>query len=272
VQGARLLARDEASREALLEAALRYARVSGRSSLHILFPTPAEACLMAQQGMLMRHGVQFHWCNEGYRDFEAFLGALTSKKRKKIRQERRRVSDQGVRFRHLVGDDIDARQWRFFSRCYRLTYAAHHAAPYLNLGFFEHLGRTMPVHLLLVLAERDGEPLASALNVFTDETLYGRYWGALDYVPSLHFETCYYQAIEFCIERGIRYFEGGAQGEHKLARGLLPVRTVSAHWLAHPEFARAIERYLAQESLGVESYVDELNEHAPFRNADPELT
>ena len=264
VQSPRLLAQDEASRMALLDAALNHARRSGLSSLHILFPSSEEAAMMQRRGMMLRYGVQFHWRNAGYEDFDAFLASLAREKRKKIRQDRRRVCAEGISFRRLVGNEIGAEHWRFFGRCYDRTYALHCSSPYLNLSFFEHMGRTMAENLLLVLAERAGKPVASALNVFTQETLYGRYWGALEYVPALHFETCYYQAIDFCIARGIRYFEGGAQGEHKLARGLLPVRTLSAHWLAHPEFARAVERYLARECAGVERYMDELNEHSPF--------
>ncbi len=265
VQCQRLLARDGRSRQALLAAFLDLARASGRSSAHVLFPVPAEAALMQAHGMLLRHSVQFHWRNAGYADFEQFLALLTRDKRKKIRQERRRIHDLGIRFRHLVGDEIGDDQWRFFLRCYRRTYGLHGSTPYLNLDFFLRLGAVMPENLLLVLAERDGHAVACALNVFKAHTLYGRYWGALDYLPGLHFETCYYQAIDFCIARGIGTFEGGAQGEHKLARGLLPVRTVSAHWLAHPEFAQAVERHLVRESAGVATYLDELNEHSPFR-------
>lgn len=267
IQSSRLLAADEDARAALLDAALAHARASGLSSLHILFPPPQEAELMARRGMLLRYGVQFHWLNPEYRGFEDFLATLSRDKRKKIRQERRRVAETGIRFVHLVGNDIRREHWRFFNRCYKRTYALHRSTPYLNLDFFLRIAETMPENLMLVMAERCGEPVAAALNVFTADTLYGRYWGALDYVPSLHFETCYYQAIEFCIARGIRTFEGGAQGEHKLARGLLPVRTCSAHWLAHPEFADAIERYLAREAIGVDHYIDELNEHSPFKPA-----
>ena len=219
--------------------------------------------------MMLRRGVQFHWANAGYASFDAFLAALTHDKRKKIRQERRRVAEAGITFRRKVGAEITREDWRFFTRCYNLTYRAHMSSPYLNLAFFTRLGETLPEHVLLVLAERDGRPIASALNVFTAEALYGRYWGAIEHVPCLHFETCYYQALEFCIERGIRAFEGGAQGEHKLARGFLPEATWSAHWLAHPQFADAVERFLAREAQGVARYTDELTEHSPFRRPDP---
>jgi len=164
-----------------------------------------------------------------------------------------------------VGGEITRDDWRFFTRCYTLTYRAHRSSPYLDLAFFTRLGETMPDHVLLVIAERDGRPIASALDVFTPEALYGRYWGSVEHVPALHFEACYYQALEFCIERGIAAFEGGAQGEHKLARGFLPQETWSAHWLRHPQFADAVERFLAREAAGVERYIDELREHSPFR-------
>ena len=267
VTGARLLARDPGVRAQLVAAALELAR--GVSSLHVLFPLEAEARELEAAGLTLRRGVQFHWSNADYASFDAFLAALTHDKRKKIRQERRRVAEAGITFRRKVGAAITREDWRFFTRCYNLTYRAHLSSPYLNLAFFMRLGETLPEHVLLVIAERDGRPIASALNVFTAEALYGRYWGAIEHVPCLHFETCYYQALEFCIERGIRAFEGGAQGEHKLARGFLPEATWSAHWLAHPEFADAVERFLAREAQGVARYTDELTEHSPFRRPDP---
>ena len=265
VQGPRLLASSDTSRKRLLHAALDLAAQT--SSLHILFPPESEAQLMADSGMLLRRGVQFHWRNPGYASFEDFLGVLTHDKRKKIRQERRKLRDAGVRFKRLRGLDIRPEDWMLFTRCYKSTYRAHHSTPYLNRAFFERLGETLPENVMLVLAERDGSPIACALNLYSNKALYGRYWGAVAYLPGLHFEACYYQAIEFCIERGIEVFEGGAQGEHKLSRGFLPVHTVSAHWLKHAEFARAVEQFLARETAGVERYLDELNERAPFRKA-----
>lgn len=268
VTGSRLLARDERARQALARATLAYAATQRVSSLHVLFPIEAEAELMRQAGCMLRTGVQFHWSNDGFADFEEFLATLTHAKRKKIHQERRKVRDAGIEFRRLVGAEISPADWAFFYRCYCHTYRAHLSSPYLNLEFFRRLGSTMPQHVLLALALRGGEPVGASLCVFDAGTLWGRYWGAVEYVPCLHFEACYYQPIEFCIERGIRVFEGGAQGEHKLARGFLPVVTHSAHWLARPEFADAVERFLERESQGIARYVDELNEHAPFRQQD----
>ncbi len=266
VSGPRLLAADVATRRALIEAALALAH--RLSSLHCLFPPGDEALEWQAAGLMLRQGVQFHWENRGYRDFEDFLAQLSHDKRKKIRQERRRVREAGVVLRRLCGSDITPEHWRFFTRCYNLTYRAHHSTPYLNLAFFERLGATMPDNVLLILAERDGAPLAATLNIYSREALYGRYWGAIEHVPMLHFEACYYQALEFCIERGIKVFEGGAQGEHKLARGFLPTKTWSAHWLQHPSFANAVEDFLAREAKGINRYVDELNDHTPFKSSE----
>ena len=265
VTGARVLAPDEATRRELVAAALELAR--GVSSLHILFPPELEARELGRNGMMLRRGLQFHWRNPAYRTFDEFLATLNHDKRKKIKQERRRAREAGVTFCWKVGREITREDWRFFARCYNLTYRAHLSSPYLNLEFFARLGDVLSEYVLLVLAEREGRPIAAALNIFTATTLYGRYWGATQYIPALHFETCYYQAMEFCIERGIAVFEGGAQGEHKLARGFLPEATWSAHWLRHPQFADAIEKFLAREAAGVERHIDELNERSPFRNA-----
>jgi len=268
VSGPRLLAASDADRAALVRAALALAQKT--SSLHVLFPQAQEAALMQTAGMMLRSSVQFHWSNPGYASFDEFLSQMSHDKRKKIRQERRKVRDAGVSFRRLRGDEIEDSDWALFARCYNGTYRAHRSTPYLNLEFFRRLGQTMPQHVLLIVAELGGKPIASALNLYSQHTLYGRYWGALQFLPCLHFETCYYQALEFCIEQKIKVFEGGAQGEHKLARGFLPVKTLSAHWLAHPEFADAVERFLEREQHGIERYVDELNERNPFKRADAE--
>ncbi|WP_322022088.1 GNAT family N-acetyltransferase [Burkholderia sp. BCC1977] len=271
VQGTRLLAADDDARRQLAATLLAFAEQSDVSSLHVLFPTEDEARLLGSMGMMLREGVQFHWLNDGYRDFDDFLGTLEQKKRKNIRAERRKVRDAGVTFRRLTGDRITDADWRFFSRCYRQTYREHYSSPYLNLDFFRAIGATMPENLLLVIAEADGQPIASALAVYrrgangSGGTLYGRYWGALEHVPCLHFETSYYQLLEFCIEAGLDTFEGGAQGEHKLARGFLPTVTHSAHWLAHPAFSDAVARFLERETEHIHAYVDELREHDPFR-------
>ncbi|MGH8740489.1 MAG: GNAT family N-acetyltransferase, partial [Burkholderiales bacterium] len=235
------------------------------SSLHVLFPPADEAALLQEQGMMLRRTVQFHWRNQGFADFEAFLARLNHARRKNIRQERRRVRAAGVGFRWLEGAAIERRHWEFFNRCYCATYAAHRSSPYLNLEFFLRLGAALSSNVVMVLAERDARPIACSLLLKDGTTLYGRYWGALEHVPLLHFECCYYQAIEFAIERHLELFEGGAQGEHKIFRGLMPVETLSAHWLAHPRFARAVQQFLEREGAGIERYVDELCEHSPFK-------
>jgi predicted N-acyltransferase len=263
VGGPRLLARDDADRSKLLAAALAQAREA--SSLHVLFPTAPEAALMRAAGMMLRRTVQFHWTNAGYGGFDDFLARLTRHRRKVIRQERRRVREAGVALRRLAGEEITGAHWEFFARCYRRTYAEHGSSPYLSLEFFLRLGAAMPRSTVLVLAERRGRPIAAALLVASARALYGRYWGALERVPLLHFELCYYQGIEHAIEHGLSRFEGGAQGEHKLLRGLEPVETLSAHWLAHPRFARAVEDFLEREKAGLARYVNELEELSPFR-------
>lgn len=264
VRGRRLLAAGDAERRQLISAALELAQDS--SSLHVLFPCEDEARLLQDAGMLLRKTVQFHWRNQGYADFDAFLARLSHARRKNIRQERRRVREAGVTFRWLEGTAIERQHWEFFNRCYRNTYAAHRSSPYLNLAFFMRLGATLPQHVAMVLAERESRPVAAALFLADGLALYGRYWGAVEHVPLLHFECCYYQAIEYAIGRGLQSFEGGAQGEHKLFRGLLPIETLSAHWLAHAKFARAVESFLEREGAGIARYVDELCDHSPFKD------
>jgi len=264
--GPRLLAKSPALRRRLIEAALGLAREQRASSLHVLFPLHEEALELESQGMLLRTGVQFHWRNPGYRDFDDFLSRFSHDKRKKIKQERRRVHEAGVELIRLDGREASTAQWDFFYRCYTRTYREHHSTPYLNRKLFERLAITMPQNVMLVIGMLEGKPICAALNVHNSHTLYGRYWGSTQFVTGLHFETCYYQAIEFCIARGIGLFEGGAQGEHKLARGFLPERTYSAHWLAHPQFAHAVEDFLNRETRGIAGYVNELNEHNPYKN------
>ena len=269
VTGPRLMASNDADRRALIGAALAFARDANVSSLHCLFPTSVEVPAFEDAGMMMRAAVQFHWHNEGFGNFEDFLGRMNHDKRKKIRQERRKVHDAGIEFRRLRGSDASESDWRFFVDCYNRTYRAHHSTPYLTLDFFLRIAQAMPQNLLLIIAHRGGRPIAAAFNVVGNDAVYGRYWGTTEFHSGLHFEACYYQAIEFCIDEGIARFEGGAQGEHKLARGLLPQRTVSAHWLAHPEFAEAVTRFLRKETSGIEDYVDELSEHSPFKQNQP---
>ena len=273
VPGTRLLARDEAGRQLLLQAMTQLADQAQLSSVHALFIDEADrlSALAAQRsGWMMRSTVQFHWSNrqpEAFVDFADFLASLQREKRKKIQQERRRVLEAGLHFSTAQGREISPDDWDFFYRCYTLTYRAHHSTPYLKRSFFQAMADTMPENWLLFTAWRGEERVASSLIALQPElgVAYGRYWGAVEHVPCLHFEACYYQPLAWCIAQGYQRFEGGAQGEHKMARGLLPVQTHSAHWLAHPQFAQAVADFLAREGAGINSYLDELNERRPFK-------
>jgi len=265
ITGARLLATTPEVRTQLIRSALQMAQESDASSLHCLFPDENQALEMQQEGMMLRRGVQLHWQNPGYVDFDAYLSSLRQDKRKKIKHERRKVKETGISFEHIRGEEITEAQWDFFVQCYTYTYSQYNSPPSLNLDFFRRIGATIPENILLIIASRNGKQIASALNLFNHDVLYGRYWGALEYHPNLHFETCYYQGIKFCIEHKIAIFEGGAQGEHKLARGFLPVTTWSAHWLAHPQFSRAVEDSLKRESGNITRHMDELNDSNPFK-------
>jgi hypothetical protein len=272
VPGARLLARTDADRRELLRAIHGLARRQGLSSAHLLFVSDADRDAALAERWLLRSNVQFHWRNPAtspYADFAAFLAGLQREKRKKIQQERRRVAEAGVTFETLEGEAIDTGSWDFFYRCYTLTYRAHRSTPYLTRDFFARMAQTMARHWVMFVAWRDGERMACSLIAVDSErrVAFGRYWGATEHVACLHFEACYYQPLQWCIARGYRRFEGGAQGEHKMARGLLPVATHSAHWLAHPQFARAVADFLEREGEGVGAYLDELNERNPFKAA-----
>jgi predicted N-acyltransferase len=286
VPGARLLARDASARAALMQALLDWCQSAGLSSLHLLFIADEDVTACQQVGLMLRHTVQFHWNNPnpGYADFDSFLATLTQDKRKKIRQERRKVAEAGVRFRHVAGPDITRSDWDFFYRCYERTYLEHGNPPYLNRDFFQRMADTMPEHWLMFIAERNGQPIATSLiatcaysagatgqnSIETIKVAYGRYWGALEAVDCLHFEACYYQPLAWCIAHGYQRFEGGAQGEHKMARALLPVKTTSAHWLAHPSFADAVARFLEREGGGIQDYLGDLEQRSPFRKANPD--
>jgi hypothetical protein len=273
VAGSRLLARDDAARSALLDALLARVQTDGLSSAHLLFADEPDRLAAQRAGWLLRQTVQFHWHNRAddpYTGFDDFLRGLQRDKRKKIAQERRRVAEAGVQFTVHEGTQIGAELWDFFHRCYLRTYDAHHSTPYLTRDFFARLQRDLPEPWVLFVAWQGGQRIAASL-IAADRLrgrAWGRYWGCTRHVPCLHFEACYYQPLAWCIAQGIRRFEGGAQGEHKMARGLLPSVTHSAHWLAHPAFADAVARYLQREGAGIDGYVDELREHSPYRSLD----
>jgi predicted N-acyltransferase len=274
VPGPRLLARAPEDRLLLARALRSFAAQNALSSAHLLFGSDEDFAAAAEDGWMIRHGVQFHWRNRGdrpYADFAEFLAALQREKRKKIQQERRRVADAGVTFDVREGAAITDEDWRFFHRCYTLTYRAHGSQPYLTLAFFKQVARDLPQHWLMFIARQAGKAIAASLVAIDPGRgwAWGRYWGAVEDVPLLHFEACYYQPLQWCITHGYQCFEGGAQGEHKMARGLTPTPTRSAHWLAHPQFAQAVEDFLAREGAGVAAYLDELSERSPFKLTDP---
>ncbi|WP_309684865.1 GNAT family N-acetyltransferase [Polaromonas sp.] len=320
VPGARLLARTAAERTLLLKALVAWCKAEKLSSLHLLFANDDDVSACEESGLMLRSTVQFHWQNvaptlaasraslppegahfalgrpggetfpTGYRDFDDFLMSLSQEKRKKIRQERRKVLDAGITFRWSLGADISRADWDFFYRCYERTYYEHGNAPYLSRDFFQRMADSMPENWLLFVAEHTlngkRQPVATSLIAVSAHsawaggindpqnglTAYGRYWGALARVDCLHFEACYYQPLQWCMEHGYQHFEGGAQGEHKMARALLPVKTTSAHWLAHPAFADAIERFLSREGAGIDSYMSDLERRSPFRQAATDKT
>lgn len=268
VLGRRILARDPAVQNALAQGAIGLAQRADASSVHLTFADEALVGRLAPLGYQARTGLQYHWFNNDYASFGDFLGALSSQKRKNIRRERERACE-GLRIKRLRGDEIKPRDWDFFFRCYMDTGSRKWGSPYLNRAFFDLLDQRMAERCVLFVAEEaDGTPLASALNLVGGDALYGRYWGRVADVPFLHFELCYYQAIDLAIELRLPRVEAGAQGEHKLARGYVPVQTFSAHWIAHEGLRNAVKHYLRQETPAVVEEAEILNDHAPFKRAD----
>ena len=271
VTGPRLLAGGEAARRALLEAIARQADEDGLPSAHVNFHTQDEDVLFDAR-WLPRIDVQYHWHNrDGWRDFDAFLAAMDHKHRKNIRQERAKVAREGIAFRVVHGDEADDADLAAMHAFYLQTFAEYGNSPALTLGLIRHLARTLPRQLVLVLAERDGRAIAGALCLRGGDTLYGRYWGATELHPGLHFETCYYQGIDYCLREGLRVFEPGAQGEHKLARGFLPTFVHSRHWIADPDFREPLRRWCEEEAVSVRRYAATLAAHSPFKSDIQEL-
>jgi uncharacterized protein len=297
VPGSRFLSKKGFSPAYLLREALSFCEQEGISSVHALFASDADQALASDTKLMLRETVQFHWSNADHKSFDDFLATLAQDKRKKIRAERRKVAEAGVTWRWSRGADISNADWDFFYTCYERTYLEHGNPPYLTREFFQSMQTDMPENWLLFIAERAGSSIACSLIAIQDnqdainsiapradympandlkgikndtkneasKVAYGRYWGATERVDSLHFEACYYQPLQWCIEHGFDRFEGGAQGEHKMARGLLPVVTRSAHWLEHPQFADAVNRFLERERNGIGEYVDHLSQRNPFR-------
>jgi predicted N-acyltransferase len=265
----RLLLRDAADTEAasvLLRAAVDLAHDTGCSSLHVLFPDAGDHSHLRNAGFRLRKDCQFHWHNDGYKNFDDFLAAFSSAKRKKTRRDRRRVTEAGITFRRLHGGDIDPSTWSIVYRLISITFLRRGSLPYFNQDFFVELSRTQPDNLLVIMAEKNNEPIAAAVFFESEHILYGRYWGSSGHYDALHFETCYYQGIDYCIDTNKQLFEPGTQGEHKISRGFVPVPTWSAHWLKHPEFFAVIADYLDQERQHVERYMDAVDEHSPYRD------
>ena len=272
VTGRRLLVAGDAdptaTRTALLAAGEAAVEQLSVSSLHINFPTEEEWLAAGELGYLQRTDRQFHWENRGYSSFDQFLGELSSAKRKNLRKERACVREAGVEFDWLTGRDITEAHWDAFFAFYMDTGGRKWGQPYLTREFFSRIGQSMGEQLLLVMARRGGRYIAGALNLFGEGVLYGRSWGCIEKVPFLHFEACYYQAIEFAISRGFSKVEAGAQGEHKLLRGYQPVATYSAHFIAHAGLRKAVADYLVAEREAVAENIEELAEHGPFRKTD----
>jgi predicted N-acyltransferase len=272
VPGPRLLVRPGAAaadaRAALIHGLVEIAKRTGVSSLHVTFPHEDDARVLGEAGLMLRLGVQYHWANKGYGSFEDFLADLSSRKRKAIRKERREALANGLTIRALSGDDIKPRHWDAFFAFYMDTGDRKWGRPYLTRAFFDCIGATLADHVVLMLAEQDGRPVAGALNLRGREALYGRNWGCLGEFKFLHFETCYYQAIDYAIAHGLARVEAGAQGEHKIQRGYLPVATWSAHWISDPAFAAAVEDFLKRERPAVEAEIRSLAQYSPFRCED----
>ncbi len=257
--------RDAEAAAALLEASVALASRSQCSSLHILFPSLQDLPHLEEAGLLLRKDCQFHWHNRGYASFDDFLDTFTSAKRKKARRDRRRVSENGIEFRRIRGADIDAATWSVVYQLISRTFLLRGSTPYYNEPFFLGLSEHIPDGVFVILAESKSTVLAAAVFFESDTHLYGRYWGCDGHYDSLHFETCYYQGIDYCIEAGKQVFEPGTQGEHKISRGFSPVSTWSAHWLAHPQFSNAIEEYLDEEGKHVDRYIDVVGSHTPYK-------
>jgi len=274
VCGPRLLLSPDIDAKAMTESVVRavidYARSEQLSSWHVLFPTEEIAASLDTAGLVLRRDCQFHWHNQGYESFEAFLATFTAEKRKKVKRERRRVAEAGIEFDTLSGAQLDGALWSTLYGFYADTFHRHGHEPYLNLNFFKRIATAMPDQLMLKVARVGREPIAVAIFFVGENALYGRYWGAGGNYHSLHFETCYYQGIEYCIDNKLQRFEPGTQGEHKVPRGFVPALTSSAHFIADRRFAAAIRDFARREARGVDHYAAAVNEHVPYHRAPDE--
>ena len=251
---------------ALIAGATSLAAAADASSLHILFPDPTQTDILQDAGLMLRKDCQFHWDNRNYADFDDFLATFTSVKRKKTRRERRRIKENGIVFEARTGTELDAEMWQQIMPLYSHTFLRRGREPYLGLNFFQQVCASMPENIVVFMGLQESELAAVAICFRSDTTLYGRYWGATRFIDSLHFETCYYQGIDYCIEHGLQHFEPGTQGEHKISRGFVPTETWSAHWLSRPDFAMAIDDYLNREREHIDEYIDMTTGHIPYRS------
>ena len=267
-QGQRLLIKHDIDNQTVIPLCLDHIKqlsaLHNISSFHSLFPT-LEQTEYLQQQLHIRIGVQFQWFNKRYCDFDDYLQSFTSRQRKKINKERRNISDQGIRFLRLTGMEISEQQWQVFFMFYEITYLKRGQSAYLNIDFFKQLVQTMPEQLLLVLAIKDNTYVGAALSFIGSKTLYGRYWGCYEEYNSLHFETCYYQGLEFCLEHQLQRFDSGAQGEHKISRGFEPITTYSAHWIQNPQFSKLIAKFLQREKVLIQQYKKNCVVKLPFK-------
>jgi len=262
----RLLSANEDYKSELVDAALNYAQENGNSSLHVLFPLENELSLLADKGLKLRKDCQFHWHNNNYRSFDDFLATFNAAKRKKAKRDRRHVAEQGIHFRWLNGHDLDRATWSDVYQLISLTFLRRGSMPYFSEDFFVAVAEKLPDNIVVILAEKNRMPVAAAIFYASEHTLYGRYWGSDSQYNALHFETCYYQGIDYCIAHRKQLFEPGTQGEHKLSRGFTPVATWSAHWLARPEFFAAVGNYLTAEERHIDRYIEAASTHSPYKS------
>ena len=266
IVGERLLCRDDSYKDALINVAIKVVEHQNYSGVHWLFPNESDNLHLQRHRLAFRVDCQYHWCNNAYHSFDDFLSTLRSKKRKMIQRERRLVREQKIAMKLLHGDEISPELWQEIHGLYSSLFNVKSGVPTLSRAFFEEIGRTMPENIVVVLAMCDNQVIACAINLRSADTLYGRHWGVKDYHDCLHFETCYYAGIEYCIRNGLKRFEPGAQGAHKLARGFLPTATQSAHWLAHSSFMEAAIKFCEHEQNAVTQYIEDSWSYLPYRD------
>ena len=267
-QGQRMLIKPGINESIVVQSCIDYitelSEQNNISSLHVLFPSEQQTALFSQQ-LLIRAGVQFHWFNNSYSDFDDYLQRFTSRQRKKINKERRKVNELGIELQRFSGLEISELQWQVFFKFYQMTYLKRGQSAYLTINFFKQLALTMPEQILLVFAIKDQSYVGAALSFIGENTLYGRYWGCYQEFDNLHFETCYYQGLEYCLEHQLQRFDSGAQGEHKISRGFEPIKTYSAHWILNPHFSKLIAIFLQQEKVFISQYKQDCCRQLPFK-------